>query len=88
MHLGQSSPAQLVPKATFLSSVKPISSFSWSSWLVSKLVAAPLWWSMSKIGLVESSGDMSEEKARKLADGDWVVMSTLQVSVVCELHAQ
>ena len=43
---------------------------------------------MSKIGLVESSGDMSEEKARKLADGDWVVMSTLQVSVVCECHAQ
>ena len=49
--------------------------------MVSKLVAAPLWWSMSKIGLVNAQSGMSEAKAWSLAKGDWVMVDTLKVRI-------
>lgn len=46
---------------------------------MSKVVAAPLWWSMSKIGLVDNESGMTESKAWGFASGDWVMMGPLQV---------
>ena len=80
IHLSRATPAQLLPLTAFETSVKPVDSFSWASWFLSKTVTAPLWWSMSKLGLVDSSDSMPESKAWKLADGSWVMMDTLNVS--------
>lgn len=79
MQMSQAGPATIVPLKTFETSVKPINHFSWSRWIVSKVVAAPLWWSMSKIGLVDSESGMTESKAWGYAKGDWVMMGPLQV---------
>lgn len=79
MQMSQVGPATIVPLKTFETSVKPINHFSWSRWIVSKVVAAPLWWSMSKIGVVDSESGMTESKAWGYAKGDWVVMGPLQV---------
>lgn len=79
MQIPQVGPATIVPLKTFETSVKPINHFSWSRWIVSKVVAAPLWWSMSKIGLVDSESGMTESKAWGYAKGDWVMMGPLQV---------
>ena len=68
-----------MPLSVFSTSPKPIDSFSYPRWIVSKLVAAPLWWSMGKLGVIDTEAGMSEEKAWKVAKGDWVVMDALKV---------
>ena len=68
-----------MPLSVFSTSQKPIDSFSYPRWIVSKLVAAPLWWSMGKLGVVDTEAGMSEEKAWKVAKGDWVVIDALKV---------
>ena len=79
MQLSRGSPAQILPLNAYESAVKPIESFSWTSWIVSKTVTAPLWWSMGKLGLVDSDSNMPESKAWKLASGSWVMMDSLKV---------
>lgn len=69
-----------MPVSSFLSSTKPIESYSLPGWIASKLIAAPLWWSMGKIGLVDQDGAMSEAKAWKLAQGNWVLLDPLKVN--------
>ena len=68
-----------MPLSVFNTSQKPIGNFSYPRWIVSKLVAAPLWWSMGKLGVIDTEAGMSEEKAWKVAKGDWVVMDALKV---------
>lgn len=83
MQMSQTSPPTILPLKTFQTSVKPVNHFSWPGWIISKVVAAPLWWSMSKIGLVDNETGMTESKNWAFASGDWVMMGPLQVSSNC-----
>ena len=82
MELSLATPVQLIPLKAFMSSVTPIDSFSWPKWITSKLVGAPLWWSMGKIGLVDTQTSMTEARAWSFAKGDWVVFDTLKVIIM------